>query len=148
MNTLRINRQGLKFINAELAEFPLPTFRYYLREGDIISFKNTQLFSQKLSEDCERVVLLTYVRTQKLDANIEFLFAPNLLKFWAYDYEGNLVNTLNGVHFSRLLDGCKTFADFVRAMEGRTLRVTDEITYKVKQGEDLVTRTLYGFELC
>lgn len=147
MNTININKQGLKSININLAEFPLPNFRYYLHKGDIISFKEAHLFTQKVGEDCERVVLLTRVKNPKFDANIEFLFSPNLLKFWAYDYEGNLVNALNGVCFSRLLDGCKTFADFVRAMEGRTLRVASVVTYKVKQGEDVVTRTLYGFDL-
>lgn len=147
MSTIEINKQELKSINIKLAEFPLPNFRYYLREGDIISFKETHLFTQKVGEDCERVVLLTRVKNPKFDGYIEFLFSPNLLKFWAYDYEGNLVITQNGEAFSRLLANCKTFADFVRAMERRTLKVASVVTYKIRKGEDLVTRTLYGFEL-
>lgn len=147
MSTIEINKQELKSINIKLAEFPLPTFKYHLHEGDIISFKEAQLFTQKVGEDCERVVLLTRVKNPKFDGYIEFLFSPNLLKFWAYDYEGNLVLAQNGVHYSRLTDDCKTFADFVRAMERRTLKVASVVTYKIRKGEDLVTRTLYGFEL-
>lgn len=147
MHTIRINKQELKHSNINLAEFPLPTFKYYLREGDIISFKEAHLLCEKVGEDCERVVLLTRVKNPKFDANIEFLFRPNLLKFWAYDYEGNLVIAQNGEAFNRLLDGCKTFADFVRAMERHTLRVASVVSYKARHGEDVVTRTLYGFDL-